>query len=51
MPYHHMQTQRDLTTTLHKIEGAIYTPLAELHTEAWITPEPVPFVERQSGEA
>ena len=50
MPYHHMQTQRDLTTTLHKIEGAIYTPLTELHTEAWITSEPVPFVERQSGE-
>jgi alpha-mannosidase len=45
-----MQTQRNLTTTLRKIEKAIYTPLAELHTEAWITPEPVPFVERQSGE-
>jgi alpha-mannosidase len=49
VPYHYMQTQRDLTTTLHKIEGAIYNPLAELHTEAWITPEPVPFGERQSG--
>lgn len=50
MPYHYMQTQRHLTTALQKIEGAIYTPLAELHTEAWITPEPVPFAERQSGQ-
>jgi alpha-mannosidase len=49
VPYHYMQTQRHLTTTLHKIEKAIYTPIAELHTEAWITPEPVPFAERRSG--
>ncbi len=49
MPYHYMQTQRHLKTALHKIEKAILTPIAELHTEAWITPEPVPFAERQSG--
>jgi alpha-mannosidase len=49
VPYHYMQTQRHLTATLHKIEKAIYTPVAELHTEAWITPEPVTFAERQSG--
>lgn len=45
-----LEGKRDLKAFQHKIEQAIYTPLAELHTEAWITPEPVPFVERQSGE-
>lgn len=50
MPYHYLQTQHRFTTTLNTIERSIYAPLTELHAEAWITPEPVPFVERQSGE-
>ncbi|HEY4383908.1 MAG TPA: alpha-mannosidase, partial [Ktedonobacteraceae bacterium] len=50
MPYHHLKTQHHLTTTLNRLEKAIYTPLAELQSEAWVTSEPVPFVERQSGE-
>ena len=50
MPYYHLQTPRDLLRTLHNIEQAIYTPVATLQVEAWITPEPAPFTERQSGE-
>jgi alpha-mannosidase len=50
VPYYPSQTLLDITRTLRTIEQRIYTPLAELHTEAWITPEPVPFTERQSGE-
>lgn len=49
MPYHHIKTHQALAATLRHIEKAIYTPLTELHTEAWITPEPVTFAERQSG--
>ncbi|GCE09090.1 alpha-mannosidase [Dictyobacter aurantiacus] len=49
MPYHYLKTPGALAATLQRIEKAIYTPLAELHSEAWITPEPVPFAERQSG--
>ncbi|GCE23532.1 alpha-mannosidase [Dictyobacter kobayashii] len=49
MPYHHIKTHRSLAATLHNIEKVIYTPLIELHTEAWITPEPVAFAERQAG--
>ena len=50
MPYYHLQTPRDLLRTLEKIERAVYTPVAALQVEAWITPEPVPFDQRQAGE-
>lgn len=50
MPYYPSQTLLAVARTLHKIEQSIYTPLAELNTEAWITAEPAPFAERQSGE-
>ena len=50
MPYYHFQTPRDLLRTLQKIEQAIYTPVAPLQVEAWITPEPVPLAQRQAGE-
>lgn len=49
LPYHHFATQHELTRTLQKIERAIYSPVADLHIEGWITPEPVPFAERQAG--
>jgi alpha-mannosidase len=44
-----MYTKRDLRATLQRIEQAIYTPITELAIEAWVTPEPVPYAERQSG--
>ncbi len=50
MPYHHSKTRSGFATTLNRIEQAIYTYVDELHIEAWVTAEPVPFTERQSGE-
>jgi alpha-mannosidase len=50
LPYHHLKTQHEFVQTLDRIEQAIYSPIAQLHIEAWITPEPVPFAERQSGQ-
>ncbi len=45
-----MYTKHDLRATLQRIERAIYTPITELAIEAWVTPEPVPYAERQSGQ-
>ncbi len=51
MPYHYvLNRQDDLRATLRRIEQAIYTPIAELNVEAWMTPEPVPYTARQSGQ-
>jgi alpha-mannosidase len=50
LPYHYMNTKYDLEATLRRIERAIYTPITELHVEAWVTPEPAPYAERQSGQ-
>lgn len=50
MPYHHSKTRSSFATTLNRIEQAIYTYVDELYIEAWVTAEPVPFTERQSGE-
>jgi alpha-mannosidase len=49
LPYHHKRTKEWLKGTLAAIEQAIYQPLTNLEVEAWVTPEPVPFAERQSG--
>ena len=35
--------------TLSRLPHLVYAPLSELTAEAWVTPEPVPFAERQSG--
>lgn len=35
---------------LNRIEQAIFSPLAALHIEAWTTPEPVPYEQRQAGQ-
>jgi len=35
--------------TIGRLPHAVYVPLADLECEAWITPEPVPFGDRQSG--
>jgi alpha-mannosidase len=45
-----MNTKDDLEARLRRIERAIYTPINELHVEAWVTPEPVPYAERQAGQ-
>lgn len=50
MPYHYLKTLPELRNTLNKIERAIYTRLAVLRIEAWVTPEPVPFAERHTGD-
>ena len=52
MPYNmvHKFTNRYLEGALKRFEEAIYTPVAELNATAWITPEPVPYSERESGE-
>lgn len=50
LPYYSSQTLLEIARTFNKIEQSIYTPLAELTVEAWITPEPVTFAERELGE-
>src|SRR5579884_2395967 len=50
LPYHYMNTKGDLEARLRRIEQAIYTPIGELEVEAWVTPEPVPYAERQAGQ-
>ncbi|BCL80487.1 alpha-mannosidase [Ktedonobacteria bacterium brp13] len=49
MPYYYLQTPDNLQRILQRIEQEIYTPVATLQVEAWITPEPVTFAERQTG--
>lgn len=51
MPYSYLKTNANLVAIQQRIEAAIYEPLAELQAKAWVTPEPVPFKERMSGEA
>ena len=52
MPYsmYTKHTRRYLEAALEHIESAIYTHVSELDAIAWITSEPVPFPQRQSGE-
>lgn len=50
MPYHYSKTKQQLGVALKKIEEAIYTPIADLTATAWLTPEPVPFHDRKTGQ-
>jgi alpha-mannosidase len=52
MPYnmYTKHTKRHLDAALKRLESYIYTPISELDAIAWITPEPVSFTERESGE-
>ena len=50
MPYYNEQKQHALRATLRRIHDAVYTPIADLTVDAWVTPEPVPYAERQSGK-
>src|SRR5437016_4572328 len=49
MPFPHAQMTVRLDQALAKIRDSIYTPLAPLTIEAWITPEPVSYADRQTG--
>jgi alpha-mannosidase len=40
---------RSLAEIEQAIKVAVYTTIAGLHATAWVTPEPVPFAERQQG--
>src|SRR5579859_3840734 len=48
MPYFYEKA--DLASALSKIEHAMYTPLRPVSVEAWLTPEPVPYEARTTGD-
>ncbi len=48
MPYAYEKF--DSSAVLQQIGATIYTHLQPLRVEAWLTPEPVPYAERTSGE-
>lgn len=49
MPYEPIRLGH-LNQMLSKLREAIYEPIAQLNVKAWVTPEPVPFEERMSGQ-
>ncbi|MGO4731043.1 alpha-mannosidase [Paenibacillus sp. 2KB_22] len=49
MPYEPIRLGH-LNQMLSKLREAIYEPIAQLNVTAWVTPEPVPFEERMSGQ-
>jgi alpha-mannosidase len=50
MPDFKKYTTRQLDTTLHEIENAVYTVVGDLDIHAWCTHEPVPYAERTTGD-
>lgn len=50
MPYYNELTKRYVNNVKNKIESYIYKVIAPLEVTAWVTPEPVPFEQRMSGE-
>ena len=50
MPYYNHLTKRYLKEVKDKIKDLVYKPIAPLEVTAWVTPEPVSFEERMSGE-
>ncbi|HEY4470851.1 MAG TPA: glycoside hydrolase family 38 C-terminal domain-containing protein [Stellaceae bacterium] len=49
MPDSSVTTPRSLGDIEQAIKAAVYTPIAELRASVWVTPEPVPFADRQQG--
>ncbi|MGV2885600.1 alpha-mannosidase [Paenibacillus taichungensis] len=49
MPYEPIRLGH-LNQMLSKLREAIYEPIAKLNVTAWVTPEPVSFEERMSGQ-
>lgn len=48
MPYEIVRPEQ-LKSMINEWKDQIYIPLEELRVTAWVTPEPVPFEERESG--
>jgi len=51
VPYYYEKTGHELKNIEGRIEAAIFQPIATLKAQVWVTPEPVPFKERTSGQA
>jgi alpha-mannosidase len=49
MPYQSALHERSFPEVERAIRGAVYTPVGTLAATAWVTPEPVSFVERRHG--
>lgn len=49
MPYHRDQKRQELTHIGNRIRDAVYQPLADLTVHAWVTPEPTPYANRETG--
>ncbi|WP_043582585.1 alpha-mannosidase [Geminisphaera colitermitum] len=49
MPHPFQLRPLNFADTLRRIQAAVYQPVAPLAVEAWVTPEPVSFSQRQSG--
>lgn len=49
MPYEKVRPE-SLKSMLCRMEKSIYVPLSELNVTVWVTPEPVPYAERYSGQ-
>ncbi|MBD3177908.1 MAG: alpha-mannosidase [Armatimonadia bacterium] len=49
MPYYRDQKRHHLRAARERIAGAMYTPVADLEINAWVTPEPVAYARREEG--
>ena len=50
MPYFLDQKKHTIQGLLGRLKNAIYTEVAPLDVTAWVTTEPVPFADKQSGK-
>ncbi len=50
MPYNFKNQQEIIDAMLQKLESSIYVPLCDINMEVYVTPEPVSFDERMTGE-
>ncbi len=49
MPYFRNQKRHMLAGMVARIEQSVYATVGQLEVTAWVTPEPVPYAERESG--
>jgi len=49
MPYFNLHKQRELKALQQAVSDAVYAPLSPLDVTAYVTREPVPYAERQTG--
>ena len=50
MPYNFINQQETIDAMLQRLESSIYVPLCEIGMEVYVTPEPVTFNKRMTGE-